>query len=294
MLVTPIIKPLALFHAASAILCSIALLAASSLARADETLLNKPEFKRAVTAYNENRVEESKSLFEKLVREFPDSAVILNNLAVIAINEGSTLQAVKLLKRTIATDATINTAYHNLSAIYAHLASLSYRKALSLDPLIPAPLRLKLVGEKPRAVSAADNLASAVIHTKEVNEPLVRDPKVPDTKPRHQNIVNAAIRWAKAWSRQDLDAYFSSYVDGYAPPGISHRNWKAQRTSRIKNPRFISVTISEIRTSLGKKTEARITFRQKYRSNLLSSSVIKRLKMRNVNNAWKITAELVL
>lgn len=294
MFFAPVIRPSSFSRTAPAILCSAALLALTLSARAEETLTGNPEFKRAVAAYNENRFEESESLFEKLAQEFPDNSVILNNLAVIAANRGSTARAVKLLKRTIATDAAINTAYHNLSAIYTHLASLAYQRALSLKPLNPDPLQLQLIGETPRAAPPIIDLAGAVTQTKEVDKPLVLDPKTPGNTREHQSVVNAVMRWAQAWSRQDLDTYFMSYIDGYAPPGISHRSWKAQRTRRVRNPRFITVAISEIRARSSKKTEARVTFRQKYRSNLLSSSVIKQLEMRNVNNVWKITEERVL
>ena len=275
-------------------LCGV-LLIITPLAEADETPLNDSVFNQAVTAYKENRFKESQALFEKLARKFPENTTILNNLALIAIKQGSTARAVNLLKRTIATDAVINTAYFNLSAIYAHLASVSYRKALSLESLAPNPLRLKFIDTTPQdAPSPIPDVADAVTKAKEVNEPLVRDPAVPGPESGNEDVIAAVMRWAQAWSRQDLNAYFSSYIDGYAPSSNSHRDWKAQRSERLKNPEFINVTVSGIRAEIRKKTQAQVTFRQKYRSNILSSLVTKQLDMENVNNAWKITAERVL
>ena len=243
----------------------------------------------------ENRFEEAETLFEELARKFPENPVILNNLAVVAIRRNSTEYAITLLKRTIATDAVINTAYHNLSAIYAHLASVSYREALSLESLNPKPLQLEFIDKAaPDALASIADAADPVLKTREVDMPLVRDPEAPATASMDQSIMAAVTHWAQAWSRQDMNAYFSSYIDGYAPPGSSHKRWKTQRAERILNPKFIEVTVSDVRTSTNKEMQAQVTFRQRYRSNILSSLVTKQLNMRNANDAWKITGEKVL
>ena len=273
----------------------VVMLAAGAPAGADKTPFDDREFKHAVSAYKENRLEEAEMLFEKLAQRFPENAVILNNLAVVAIRRNSTVHAIALLKRTIATDAVLNTAYRNLSAVYAHLASVSYREALSLESMSPKPLQLEFIDDTaPDTPGAIADAADSVLEAREVDAPLVRDPETPTGESVDQSITAAVTRWAQAWSRQDLNAYFSSYIDGYAPPGNSHRGWKAQRTERITNPRFIDVTVSGVRTDIGKKKQAQVTFRQRYRSNILSSSVTKQLSMRNVNNAWKITGEKIL
>ena len=273
----------------------LVVLCAELSASTDKNPFDDPGFKRAVVAYSENRLEEAEALFQELTQKFPENAAILNNLAVIAIRRNSTARAITLLKSTLATDSVLNTAYNNLSAVYAYLASVSYREALSLESLDPKPLQLKLIDKAmPDAPPPVADAAALALETPEVDVPLVRDPETPATENADQSIMTAVTRWAQAWSRQDLDAYFLSYIDGYAPPGNSHQGWKAQRTERILNPRFIDVTVSDIRTSTGQEMQAQVIFKQKYRSNILSSLVTKQLSMRNINDKWKITGEKIL
>lgn len=272
-----------------------ALLAASLAAAAAPRALDDPEFEKAVEAYADGRFDESRLAFENLMKRFPDDPNVLNNLAVVAVRQGDVERAVDLFKRAISTDAAINTGYRNLTAVYEHLASLSYREALSLEPEDPKPLDLSLIGETvsaPRAetMSAAARAAQA----KELDEPLVRDPEAPVSPARYPDVVSSVERWAQAWSRQDLNAYFASYISGYTPPGGSHRDWKRQRTERLIAPRKIQVSFSDLRVKKSGEDDAQVTFRQKYRSNLLSSLVLKRLQMKKINNEWKITSEKVL
>ncbi len=271
-----------------------ALLVVSFSAAAASQVLAEPEFKKAVEAYADGRLDESKLGFERLAKRFPDDPNVLNNLAVIAARQGDVERAVDLLRRVIATDAAIDTGYRNLTAVYAHLATLSYREALALESAEPEPLDLSLIGEAERTLRDEIEASEQVAQAKELDEPLVRDPEVPAASARHVDVVSSVKRWAQAWSRQDLNAYFSSYVSGYAPPDGSHRRWKRQRTERLIAPRKIQVSLSDIRVRKSGEDDARVTFRQKYRSNLLSSSVLKRLQMKRINNEWKITSEQVL
>ncbi len=294
-------KPFPFFKPVPGVLSGVLLAAALSAAAADRAL-DDPGFKRAVAAYSEGRLDEAQLAFEQLAQRFPDDPNVLNNLAVIAAKQNDTGRAIGLFKRAIETDAAINVGYQNLSAIYAHLASLSYRDALSLESAEPQPLQLRLIkapppsaqpGAQPDAAEI-DGAAAQAARTKEVGEPLVRDPEAPVLSDRDRDVVSAVRRWAQAWSRQDPDAYFASYVGDYTPPGDSHRDWKRQRRERVTAPRHIEVKLSDVRVRMRGETDARVTFLQKYRSNLLSSSVIKRLQIKKVGDEWKITSEQVL
>ncbi len=277
-------------------LAALLTVAAFSAAAADK-ILDDPEFKKAVAAYAENRLDESKRGFEQLARRFPNNPSILNNLAVIAVKQNDIERAMKLLRRAIATDAAIDAGYRNLSAIYARLASQSYRDALSLESVDPQPLELSLVGEDERPPDAPDaepDVAAQVAQAKEVNEPMVRDPAAPALSAQNRDVVSAIKRWAGAWSSRNIDAYFASYADGYSPPDLAHRDWKRQRTERVTAPQHIEVNLSEIRVRMNGENDTQATFRQRYRSNLMKSSVIKQLRMKRINNEWKIVAERVI
>ena len=289
-------KPSVLFKTLQGALPCLGLIAALSANAADK-VFNEPEFEQGASTYAEGRLDDARALFEKLARRFPNDPNVLNNLAVIAAKQGNTDRAIKLFKRVITTDAAINTSYQNLSAIYAHLASLSYRDALSLEPAEPHTLELDLVGIPSQADAKSDDTleaAAQAVRAKETGQPLVRDPQAPVLSERDRGIAAAVRRWGQAWARQDLNAYFASYIHNYTPPNGSHRTWKKQRGERVTAPQKIEVLLSDIHVRMTGTSEARVTFRQKYHSNRLSSSVIKELHMRKVSDEWKITLEQVL
>ena len=289
------VKSPALFKNAPTVLSGVLLAVALSASASDE-VFDEPGFRHAAEAYSEGRFDDARAAFEKLARRFPDNPVVLNNLAVVAVEQGDTDRAVRLLKRAIATDRVIHAGYRNLSAIYAHLASLSYRDALSLDSSRTPPLRLDLLG-KPSTetgTAAVAEAAAEAARAKEIREPLVRDPEAQAPSEREREVASAVRRWARAWAHQDTDAYFASYVGEYTPPGESHRDWERKRRERVTAPRRIEVSLSDLHVRMDGEGKARVTFRQKYRSNLLSSLVIKQLDMERVEGEWKIALERVI
>ena len=266
-------------------------------ARALDEPDSKSEFTHAVAAYSAGQLDEAELAFEKLIERFPDDPSVLNNLAVIVAKKNNIDRAIELFKRAIATDEAIDVGYRNLSAIYAHLASLSYRDALSLESGQPQPLSLNLIGESAEDTEengALPEAAAQAANSKEADEPLVRDPEVPVLSKHTRDIVLAVRQWARTWSRQDTDAYFASYVGNYTPSGEPHRDWKRKRRERVTAPKRIEINLSNIRVHMKDETAARVTFVQKYRSNLLSSTVIKRLQMEKVGDTWKIAREQVI
>lgn len=260
------------------------------------TIMQHAAFKNALQAYKRNQFKKAEQIFQKLLHKYPRNSIILNNLAVVIAQQGQHDRAARLFKEMIAADEVLYTGYRNLSSIYAYQATKAYRQALSLTVNSPKPLHLIFIGHVDKA-SPSPPVAQQILADKNINNPLVQDPEAPlaDAETDVVNEIKASVkRWARAWSDQNINNYLESYRERYAPPGKTHREWKILRIRRLRTPREIQVTVSNMRVRQDTPDKATVTFRQNYRSNLLTSTVTKRLQMSRFNDKWKITHEMVL
>jgi len=103
------------------------------------------------------------------------------------------------------------------------------------------------------------------------------------------------LRWAKAWSSQDLDLYLSFYVDDFIPAGGQHhRDWKAQRRERLTRPTSIFVDLDHFSTSLINDKVVAIEVVQKYRSDIYADLTRKRFLLQRDGSQWQILQERVI
>lgn len=107
-------------------------------------------------------------------------------------------------------------------------------------------------------------------------------------------VQNAIETWARAWSEQNLPAYFSAYSENFsAGKSTTRAEWEAERVSRITGRNQIRVTVSHLSIeSSNQKVVAR--FNQVYESDRISSSGRKKLEMVLEGGSWKILRETVI
>lgn len=99
-------------------------------------------------------------------------------------------------------------------------------------------------------------------------------------------------KWKTAWSGQDVDAYIATYSQDFMPEsGLSHEKWVKQRQVRLKRPKLISVTISDIKVVSEEGSRAEVMFRQGYRSDNYSDQVMKVLTLGLERGALVIVGE---
>lgn len=152
-------------------------------------------------------------------------------------------------------------------------AQVTMAKAEEEEPKAPAPPapRPAVSAAQPPAVSGAAREASA-----------------------DASITNMVERWAKAWSRQDVDAYLAFYAKDFeTPKGRSRRAWEALRRERLTAPKSISVKIVSPRIRIAASGLASVTFRQTYRSNIIRSTITKTLVLEPSGDHWLIRQERV-
>lgn len=264
-----------------------------ALDRANRYLAKNPKdaqarFLKGLILADQGKTNDAIAVFTGLTEDYPELPEPFNNLAVLYASQSKYEAAKNALEMAIRTHPSYATAHENLGDIYAKMASIAYDKALALDTgNATAQTKLALIqdmiGGQPRP--AARPAATASGPTVAVAEPAAAKPVAAN------NAVEAAItRWAQAWSARDVDAYLAAYANDFSVGGMTRAEWEAQRRARITAPKSIEVKISDLKIEQQGDTASAI-FRQAYRSDRLSSTVTKTLKLALRNGEWRIVDE---
>ena len=273
-----------------------------ALDRADRYLVKNPKdaqarFLKGLILADQGKTNDAITVFTGLTEDFPELPEPYNNLAVLYASQSKYDSAKNALEMAIRTHPSYATAHENLGDIYAKMASIAYDKALALDSKnATAQTKLALIKDmiqgQPRKISSAKPIDTPA---KATAKPVTAEPaptkSIPAKTAQATNAVEAAvIQWAKAWSTRDVSAYLAAYADDYAADGMTRSNWEAQRRARIGGPKSIDVQLSDLTIDQQGDT-ASATFRQAYRSDRLSSTVTKTLKLALQNGQWRIVGE---
>lgn len=208
-------------------------------------------FQQAIKAAEANRLTDAERDLRKLLRHYPDSVAVLNNLAVVLMKKGDSDEAIALLNRALKSNRDIFTTYRNLTAIYEQKAALAYQNALDVRTKTPPQADLHLIRQigtltqaraladrahhaqtsgapsKPlsdNGLTAAPSLSAVrpVIEDDDVNKPYVVDPDSEtdndDTPAADTDRGNRADKGGKK-------------VSGYTKPGHTDKDNDARRPS---------------------------------------------------------------
>lgn len=277
---------------------------AGALDRANRYLAKNPKdaqarFLKGLILADQGKTNDAIAVFTGLTEDYPELPEPYNNLAVLYASQSKYEAAKNALEMAIRTHPSYATAHENLGDIYAKMASLAYDKALALDSKNAAAqtklaLIQDMIGGQPRKPAAAKPVAAAPKPAATLAaQPAVAEPAPakPEPAPAASAAIEAAItRWAQAWSARDVDAYLAAYASDFTASGMTRAKWEAQRRSRITAPKSIEVKISDLKIAQQGDT-ARVTFRQAYRSDRLSSTTTKTLKLALQNGEWRIVGE---
>ncbi len=291
---------------------------AEAVQKADQFLASNPRdarmrFLKGLVLSEQGRPVEATAVFVKLTEDFPELPEPYNNLAVLYSKQGQYDQARRSLEAAIRTNPSYATAYENLGDVYAKLASQAYSKALQIDGGNTAKVAPKLSMIRdlfaPKSIAVAANTptkstpiaaapvakpAAAPVVTAVTPKPAPVDtsPK-PTPKPAAPAIAEdaqaAALAWAAAWSRKDVNAYFAAYTPEYGG-GQPRKVWENERRARILGKRSISIALSNFDTKV-QGDKAVVQFRQSYSADALKVSSRKKLEMINVSGRWLIQKE---
>jgi len=274
-----------------------------ALERVNKLLSGKPKdpqarFLKGLIYTEQGNTREAIEMFQKLTEDYPELPEPYNNLAVIYASQGQYDKARAALEQSIRTHPSYATAYENLGDVYAKLASQAYDKALKLDSSnAGAQNKLALVrdlmGGAPRDAAPAVVAATEIKPVPEKPAAEKPAPKAAAVKP--DEILDAVQAWAQAWSRKDVDAYLAFYAKDFATPkGEPRGEWEKNRRQRILAPKTISLTLDAPRVSRENEARASVTFRQEYKSEVLSARGMKTLVLvKSEDGRWLIQQERV-
>ena len=283
---------------------------AGALDHANRYLAKNPKdaqvrFLKGLILADQGKTNDAITVFTDLTEDYPELPEPYNNLAVLYASQGKFEAAKNALEMAIRTHPSYATAHENLGDIYAKMASIAYDKALALDSKNTAAqtklaLIKELMGAQPRKPGAGKPAVVASAPPQAAKPAPAGDAKPagnasPDTKPAAPEKpamgVDAAIAaWAQAWSQRNVDAYLAAYADDFSASGMSRADWEAQRRARITAPKSIDVKLGNLKIDQ-QGDEATATFRQAYRSDRLSSTVTKTLKLALKGGQWRIVGE---
>jgi tetratricopeptide (TPR) repeat protein len=304
---------------------------AEALRKLDAQLSRNPQdaesrFTRGLVLVKLNRSEEAIKAFADLTRDYPQLPEPYNNLAVLYAQQGDYEKARDALEAALATHPSYATAHENLGDIYAALAGAAYNRALMLDQgnqsvrrklalinqldttpggdqaavvAVPPPRTpTSMAATTPSAAEPEPSMPGAPPVTATAPPPPVvtaAPPPAPTAELDAATVsaVNAAVNaWAKAWSAQDLDAYFATYADDFTPEGgLTRAAWEGQRRERISRPKRIIVKAGNPDLSRVDDTRVRVRFTQEYESDAFSDTVTKILELKPAGAGWKIVRE---
>ena len=294
-----------------------------ALERVNKVLSAKPKdaqarFLKGLIFADQGNAKDATEMFLQLTKDYPELPEPYNNLAVIYASQGQYDKARGALEQSIRTHPSYATAYENLGDVYAKLASQAYDKALQIDSAnAAAKNKLALVRDLVVSGGAAAGSGTAVtppvavagtsarkeppvvaaVETKPVPEKPAEKPveKPIAAKPSDREILDTVNSWAKAWAAKNVDAYLAFYGKDFKTPGGEARaQWEAARRQRISAPKTINVTVGSPKISIAGDSQASVTFRQSYSSDVVKAAATnKTLVFAKSDGRWLIQQERV-
>ena len=154
----------------------------------------------------------------------------------------------------------------------------------------PAPTKV----EPAPAPTKAPVVATAPVTTATAPAPASSSSSSASRGNNDDDVVRAINGWAKAWSTKNVSGYLGFYArDFKVPGGESRAAWEKTRAERITKPKRIDVTIQSPSVKFVDANHAEITFRQGYRSDVLSSTTTKTVDLVRVGDKWLISEERI-
>jgi hypothetical protein len=200
--------------------------------------------------------------------------------------------------------SSIPTRPTEMAAPLADVSEQQLQAAQSIASTDPARVEASVEAPMEVLVAAAEPIAEPMTEQalEPVAEPDMTAP-VESTTPLYQPVtqLDDAVRqalqasidnWAAHWSKQDLPAYLNSYSEAFDVPGkLTRSQWEDQRKTRLGSPAYIGISIVYDSFEIIDADEARVTFKQTYKSDSYNDVTQKFLLLNKHDDQWLISAE---
>lgn len=263
---------------------------------ADHPELPEPHNNLAVLYSKQGQYEQARRSLEAAIRTNPSYATAYENLGDVYAKLAS--QAYSKALQIDGSNAKVPPKLSMIRNLFSpQLAAQPAGRAVAVAPAPtprPAPPAAAPAPAPAPAAPSADTAAPAAKPAAKPAEPPRAAPaSAPASKPAAANDTQApraaALAWAEAWSRKDMNGYFAAYTRDFSG-GKTRKAWEAERRARILGKRSISVVLTDFDIDV-KGDRATVEFRQAYRADTLKVSSRKRLEMVRVSGQWLIQKE---
>ncbi|MFA5324430.1 MAG: hypothetical protein WC373_17270 [Smithella sp.] len=107
-----------------------------------------------------------------------------------------------------------------------------------------------------------------------------------------QDVQNLINKWLTSWQSSDMENYRSCYATDFKSKGQNLDTWVAQKTAINSKNKNIKISIDDLQI-VAEENIASAAFIQHYRSSTIKNSGKKILKLKKINNEWKIAKEIM-
>ncbi|WP_028455742.1 nuclear transport factor 2 family protein [Chitinilyticum litopenaei] len=171
----------------------------------------------------------------------------------------------------------------NMAAVKPSITIITQKP--TLPPATRAPQATPTPAPKASATPTARPAPTLAAKPSEV-------PKKADGAAERQRVLASLDRWANAWSKQNADGYLASYSKSFRTPGgQKYAEWAKERRERVTAPKYIEVALSDQDVEFIDDKTAKVTVRQSYKSDRLSSTTRKTFILERSGDGWLIREE---
>ena len=142
-------------------------------------------------------------------------------------------------------------------------------------------------------VAPAPAVAAAPVVTESL-APVSNEQKETKSIPE-EDVKNLVNKWLASWQSGDMEIYRGCYASDFQSKGMNLNAWISYKNNVRQKSKNISIRIEDLKISADAKTAtATAIFNQYYSSSLLKDTVKKTLKLKKVNEDWKIYRETIV
>jgi tetratricopeptide (TPR) repeat protein len=276
--------------------------AADALTEVDSLLAMNPDdpelrFLEGVIYADQGKNDAAIEIFAALTRDYPQLPEPYNNLAVLFAEKGEFDKARESLLAAIQAHPGYSTAHENLGDLYAKMAAIAYDRALEEDRTNEsARLKLSAVNalfSKPQGKPDASSNAAVSTAGPVPAAPTTATEHAPAQAAMSQtSAVEAAVEtWRTAWVARDADGYVNAYSSDYAPTGMTHEAWTAQRREQLAELSHVNVAVDNLQVAFPAADTAEAEFTQAYQADDYEDRVRKTLTLSRTDSGWRIVQE---
>ena len=268
----------------------------------------RQKFAQAQSLAAQGQIVKAVSAYQAIIRSNPIFPEAYNNLAALYLRQGKPKEAKHILEQGLHANIGYGVLYESLTAINVAMAREAYSKALQID-LIASPISIASLSlPKNKAQTRKNTIRISKVEKPVVVEKVAIKEKViaqvnPALKIKRvtrsqveegnsQSVEKVLHAWAAAWSAQAVDIYLSFYHNKYKPRnGMSQKNWIQSRKYRLTKPRWIKISLLDLKIKKQGKRQAVVNFKQVYKSNSFNDMSYKQIVLINTNSGWRIFRE---